>query len=215
MKLNLSSKKKVHDNSSIVVSNNLSPKFYKIRSILGKHSKKTLIVVGVAVVLAIGIITIGVFGLHSKDNSNNSVNTTNSAGTNSSITIKGGSTTTSQDQAESLSEAGDYTAAIQTLNNVQKNTTNNEQKSELFQQEAISALDNGQYKDALNFAQEAEAADSSSNTAYLIAVSYQALGQKQDAIIYYQKAIARKVIMTQSDQDDVQYYQNAIKALGG
>lgn len=113
-----------------------------------------------------------------------------------------------------LAASGQYAQAQQQLDK-QATSGSPQQRAYVFIQKSAIALNAQKYNDALNFAQQAEALTPTSTTAQLIAVSQQGLGNKQQAISYYQKAISRFKNPSEQDQADIRSYQDAIKSLGG
>lgn len=113
-----------------------------------------------------------------------------------------------------LAASGQYVQAQQQLDK-QATSGSTQQRAYVFIQKSAIALNAHKYNDALNFAQQAEAFTPTSTTAQLIAVSQQGLGNKQQAISYYQKAISRFKNPSEQDQIDIRSYQDAIKSLGG
>ena len=163
-----------------------------------KHRSKRLLFVCVIVVVVVVLgITAWIFLRNRARSSNNSVSASQQISTPSD-----------------LANNGDYSQAQQQLAK-QAAALTGQKQVDVYVQKATIALSAQQYSDALQFAQKAESLMPSSNTAYLVAASQQALGNNTEAIKYYQLAVSRIKNPTELQQIDIRDYQATIKSLGG
>ena len=121
--------------------------------------------------------------------------------------------TTIADQAQTLENNQSYTSAQTYLDAQISQTTSKTTLGSLYESKASLALSNKDYQSALEYAQNAETLNPTSNSAMEIAQCEELLGNKQAAIEYYQKVIAR----TNPNLDDytIPGLQARIKQLGG
>lgn len=121
-------------------------------------------------------------------------------------------------KTEQLNDDGESGQSKSELQRAIKETTESSQKADLLDSLAYIYYDNGNYDQALATALEAESLngnDVSDGTKAFIASIYEAMGDKQNAINYYQQAI--KLL----DESYWWYgirlndYQNSITELGG
>lgn len=134
---------------------------------------------------------------------------TNAKKTNSTTHVKG-----AQPSASDIATNGQYAQAQTGLDN-QLSTVSKQQQAAIYIQKAVVALNVQQFNDALQFAQKADDLSPTANTAYMLALANQSLGDKQHAIENYQKAIDRMTSPSELQKIDIKSYQAAIKALQG
>lgn len=117
--------------------------------------------------------------------------------------------------AQVLASNGKVDAAKMAYDTAIKNTNDNSQKSILFSQKATLLFNKRLYDEALVAALQAESAQKDAAIESFIAQIYEKKGDKQQAIVYYQKAI----LLVDSSQaiadSDIQYYKSVIHRLGG
>jgi tetratricopeptide (TPR) repeat protein len=116
--------------------------------------------------------------------------------------------------ADAKANSGDISGAKTAYDNAIKQTSDAAQKSYLLIGDASLYYDEGNYDQALVLAKQAESYKLDENVASMMAEMYKMKGDKQNAIIYYQKSISL-IDKTNSVDDNTLYYQNEINALNG
>ena len=100
-------------------------------------------------------------------------------------------------------------------NAIQTNNSSNSIKADLLFEESGVYYNAGDYSKALSLAVASDDLVNDDNTEHFIAEIYARLGQKTEAIIYYQKAISNVDMSGPLANSDIQDYQDNIKQLGG
>lgn len=161
------------------------------------------------VLIAIGISIYRLHTPHSNEASTTTVDVTDSGALTAQTVDKNQSVA---HQALGLALNGQQTAAQQLLSAQIAQTNSMIQKGALYEQKANLANDAGNYTLGLQYARQAEDLNPTVNSANLIALSAQLLGNKALAIKYYELELQR---LTPSpvpgEQDQV---ESSIKALG-
>lgn len=116
--------------------------------------------------------------------------------------------------AETQLNSGDTSGAKSTYEKAIEQTSDAAQKSSLLMSSASLYYEEGNYDQALVLAKQAESYKLDENVASMTAEIYKMKGDKQNAIIYYQKSISL-IDKTNSIDDSTLYYQNEIDALNG
>lgn len=117
--------------------------------------------------------------------------------------------------AQAQADGGNVSGAKAAYDDAIKNTSDTGQKVVLLIGEASVFYGEGDYNQALSIAKQAEEIDTTNeNIVAFIAEIYRSNGDKQNALIYYQKAISLtgKIDPT---EDRTLYYQNEIDILNG
>lgn len=118
--------------------------------------------------------------------------------------------------AEEQANNGDSNAALNTLGNAIKNTTDKSQKAALYTQQGNTYQNDNNYQSAITSYQNAAQANGLTySLAQSIAESAQAAGNKQLAIEYYQKAIGLVPANDPTGGAEKNAFQAAINQLGG
>lgn len=204
-----------------VVSGDLSNRLNSFTDSIRRINRKTWLIAGLVLclvlVLAGIILVLGNNKSTTVKNSQAEKSTSGSVGANTSSSSFEGQLNNAEQQASAVQGTGSssYQDAMSDINKITVSPENNEQQADLLIGKAVVAENFNQYADELRFAQQAEAIAPSNTTAYLIAESAQALGQKALAIEYYKKAIARTPVNNGSAAADIRDYQQAISQLGG
>lgn len=116
--------------------------------------------------------------------------------------------------ADAKANSGDVSGGQAAYDAAVQQTSNPDQKSYLLIGEASLYYDAGNYDQALVLAKQAESYKLDENVASMMAEMYKMKGDKQNAIIYYQKSISL-IDKANPIDDNTQYYQNEIDALNG
>ena len=117
--------------------------------------------------------------------------------------------------AQTMVNNGDTSGASVAYDNAVKATNDAYQKSVITLEKAVMYLNEKNYEQALVIAKQAEAININFEVVKIIAQIYDEKGDKQNAIIYYQKTIE---LIDKNDpmaSDDAEYYQGLITELGG
>jgi tetratricopeptide (TPR) repeat protein len=117
--------------------------------------------------------------------------------------------------AQIIARKGDTAGAIAKYDEVIKTTNDSYQKSILTINKAVIYLNTEDYEQALKYAKEAESINVNFEVVKIIAQIYEEMGNKQDAIAYYEKTIQ---LIDKEDplaSDDAVYYQSVIDGLKG
>jgi tetratricopeptide (TPR) repeat protein len=94
-------------------------------------------------------------------------------------------------QSQVAYNAGDYTNSLNLLHGAAAKATGNKQKSQVYQLEAQAAAGVGKYADAVHYYQLKHQVDpgSANADAYTLGSLYQQLGQNDNALAQYKKAL--------------------------
>jgi predicted negative regulator of RcsB-dependent stress response len=173
-----------------------------------KHSKrkKWLIVCVIIIVLLGGGGATAWYFLYGQKPKTSTTNTTKTV--NQAVA-------TAVSDAQTLANNGNTTAAAAKYDVAIKSSTDNTQKSIIMSSKATLYFNTGDYNGALVAAKEAEAVDKTKNVESFIGQIYEKMGDKQNAIKYYQNAIAL-VDKSQPMADSyIDYIQTKIDELSG
>lgn len=118
------------------------------------------------------------------------------------------------DEADAKANSGDVGGAQAAYKNAIDETNDSAQKSYLLMGNASLYYNDGNYDQALVLAKQAESYKLDENVASMTAEIYKMKGDKQNAILYYQKSISL-IDKTNLLDDNILYYQNEINALNG
>lgn len=118
-------------------------------------------------------------------------------------------------EAQKQALAGNTDAAQSTLQTAINQSTNTEEKQQLYVQQGVTYGNNGDYQKALQSYLEAEKVKSDFTTSHLIGEAYEALGDKAKAIEYFKKAISQLDPEAISYTMDKRVYEDKIRELGG
>lgn len=119
------------------------------------------------------------------------------------------------DQAQQQAAKGDVAQAKATYDGAIKSTSDLTQKSQLLYSKALLLYISNDQAGALSVAKEADATQSSRATADFLAQMYQVRGDKQNAVVYYQKALSMVNKSSPQADRDIKKYQALIAALSG
>lgn len=118
------------------------------------------------------------------------------------------------DSANSIAKGGDYEKAQKQLDSSLSMQKTAEDRSEVYSQKAVLALDNNKKEDALSYAKKAEESYKSQASANIVAQIAEATGDKALALTYFKLALER---MTNDQKqyfpDEIKYYQQKIEEL--
>ncbi|HUC96539.1 MAG TPA: hypothetical protein VMR16_02630 [Candidatus Saccharimonadales bacterium] len=128
---------------------------------------------------------------------------------NTVISQTGGQAQTIVNNGGKASQAGAvYEKAI-------NSTTDSTLKYNLLMDEATMYFNANDFSQALTIALQAESVDKDANVEQFIAQIYESMGDKTNAIKYYQSAILLVDTSQPMGSSDVQYYQSKVESLGG
>lgn len=133
----------------------------------------------------------------------------------SPATTSAQATTQALSQAQQLAANGKLSDAKTVYDNAVKQSTDASQKSFLLLSKATLSFNAGNYDDALVVANQAAAVQQTSTIDAFIAQIYEKKGDAANAIKYYQAAIPLVDKTGPTANQDIQYYQTRITALGG
>jgi tetratricopeptide (TPR) repeat protein len=106
--------------------------------------------------------------------------------------------------------------AVRTIQDaLSKPNVSNDEKQMLYVEQGVAYGNSGQHQKALESYIEADKIKSDSNTSHLIAESYEALGNKAEAIKYYKKTLTQLDKSSIGYQSDKTYFESKVTSLGG
>lgn len=117
------------------------------------------------------------------------------------------------DKANTLEQSGDTAAAQKVYDDAIANSGNAAQKSYFTLSKATPLMNEGKFDEAIAIGKEAEKIDANVSVMRFLANVYDAAGDKQNAIIYYQKAIDMTDDSDPMGESNKQHYQQAIERL--
>lgn len=174
----------------------------------GKRRSKTalrikLVALGVVIVLIAGL-TILITTILTKKTVDTTANNKDSA-SQQNLTL--------EQQASKLAYEGKYTEAQQLLDTKVKASNDKSTQQEIYRQQATVAFNARNYKDALGYAQKAEAVKPVAGTADLLGQIAAAMGDKPAAQRYFQKAIDRLDPNAENYASAYRTYQKELQAV--
>ncbi len=119
------------------------------------------------------------------------------------------------EEAQKQALGGDSAAAQTTLQNAIAQSTDTNEKQQLFVQQGVTYGNSGDYQKALQAYLEAEKVKSDFTTSHLIGETYEALGDAPKAIEYFKKGISQLDPKAIGYKMDKQVYEDKIRELGG
>jgi tetratricopeptide (TPR) repeat protein len=178
-----------------------------------KHSGRKkwqmiLVVVIIIVIIAAGTVWWFVFGKNINKNINKNNTTSSEVSSDQKVQLN-------IDKANNLYQQGKTDEAVSLYKQAVSETSSKEQKNFVYLSLATSYFNSGDYNNALSNALVSEKYQRDSNTEQFIASIYEKMGDKQNAIKYYQNAITL-INSTDSDGsngDSTTYYNYKIKEL--
>ena len=120
---------------------------------------------------------------------------------------------TQDDTQKIVNYGGDINKAATIYDNAVNNTDDNQTKYTLYWQKASMYFNAGNYDEAIVNAKLAESITKSATIAEFIAMSYKQKDDTQNAILYYQNAIALVEKSDPSAEAKIKNYQSSIDAL--
>jgi tetratricopeptide (TPR) repeat protein len=174
-----------------------------------RHHKKTIIVIVIIVVLLVGAaVAYFLLTTHNKSVSPPPNKNTTQKQIDARSTI---SQQASQKASEQVAQ-GDSKAAVQTLGDAADKVSDKSEKSSLYSQQSAILAQSGQTNDAIAAGKQAIATDPSNWKPYAnLGYTYQALGDKPNAINYLQQAL--DILKKQSNTSNSVEIQGAINQL--
>jgi tetratricopeptide (TPR) repeat protein len=172
----------------------------KLRKRLSKRKK--LIVIGAVVILLIAI-GLGVWFLIQSQKPKVTIIPRTTDQINQVVT-----------DADTLASSGNIAGAKAAYSQAIDQTSDATQKSYLLISDASLYYEEGNYDQAIILAKQAESYKLDENVASMMAEIYKTKGDKQNAIVYYKKAIDL-TDKTSEMNDNTLYYQNEIDVLNG
>ena len=136
------------------------------------------------------------------------------ANTDNQVADKLDKTDQTVSDANNLADNGDINGAKGMYNNAIQQTSDLDQRKTLLIGEASTYYNDGDYDQALTIAKQAESISLDANLAGLIAEIYRVKGDTQNAILYYNKAIAL-TDKSNPENDHTLFYQGEIDGLTG
>ena len=116
--------------------------------------------------------------------------------------------------ADEAATLGDYGKGQSILDDALNTKTTDTERSEVYGQKSILALDNSVYDEAMTFAKKSEELNPTLQTAHVLAQVAEKSGDKALALKYYQLTVERAdAAYRQLHPDDFEYYQSKVKEL--
>lgn len=172
------------------------------------YKKKWFIILAILVVIVLGAATAAIIIYRQK-----SMLQTSNTNTAKTVQARAESINGTIADAQQASRTGDAASANEVYDKAVTASSDDYQKSVLLIGKATLYFNSADYKNALEYAQQAEAYDKNVAVYDFIAQIYEKLGNKASAAEYYKKTISVLDSSSPLYSQDLKYYQDNVKRL--